>query len=732
MIKLKLNVANFFHQLSVQLSVILGSPLKGNFSRSVLNPVSFLFPSLIFSLYFMFGNIYIARADNQMPVGVRPLGMGSSFTAVSDDANAIAWNPAGLVNVRQQAISGMTTNLHGIESLQQNYLSYIIPITDRHAVGFDWMQLRFGDDELRYSDDRVSLSYGVGLTRSLSAGLNIKRVSVGSELDTYPIGNASGFGFDIGFRYQPTDWLAFGVFGQDITDTEISFDYDGTDIAGDQRNEKDDLASSNIRFGIMYKPLDQTLLALDLDKNIHIGLEQSIQNILAIRGGLEARLDKITPMGSESELREPISLSLGGTLQYKSIRFDYAYMNAPTLNDTHRFSMTLGFDYDPKRILVDSITLRDVLLTFYQQYQTPNPLSGQLVLTSIAKKDLEVSISTFIPKYMDKPLVVAKDILLPASGSETSNKKVPLAFQFNKKVEQLDEDLLTEAEIVINYKYLGRTREIRKRRPITLRQMGKVAYREKLDPMVAFIDPTDPVTKSFALSASQITVDNGNMIQISNLLNAMKIYEALSSRGIEYRSDDSLPFQSIYGRGYVVDETTSYTQSLLSAADLWYIDVDGPFKKMRYPRTMLGTKKLVADCDELTVLYSTLLESIDIRTKIVDLGEDTFLMFETNLNPSSDLNIKKRLVVHNEGKSWIPVDVRAFGSSFVSAWKAGAEAYENGKIQGELKLVDVRAAWNTYVRMHPQTNLDPVSLVDKTATDQISTSMSELAEIFNN
>ena len=78
------------------------------------------------------------------------------------------------------------------------------------------------------------------------------------------------------------------------------------------------------------------------------------------------------------------------------------------------------------------------------------------------------------------------------------------------------------------------------------------------------------------------------------------------------------------------------------------------------------------------------------------------------------------------------MDVRAFGSSFVSAWKAGAEAYENGKIQGELKLVDVRAAWNTYVRMHPQTILDPVSLVDKTVTDQISTSMSELAEIFNN
>ena len=107
---------------------------------------------------------------------------------------------------------------------------------------------------------------------------------------------------------------------------------------------------------------------------------------------------------------------------------------------------------------------------------------------------------------MDKPLVVAKNILLSSVGSNLSTKRIPLAFQFNKNVEKLDQDIRTEAEILINYKYLGRTREIRQRRPIVLRQMGKVAYREKLDPMVAFIDPADPITKSFALSASQIMV----------------------------------------------------------------------------------------------------------------------------------------------------------------------------------------------------------------------------------
>ena len=666
-----------------------------------------------------------------MPVGVRPLGMGSSFTAIADDANAIAWNPAGLVNVGQQTISGMMTNLYGIEGLQQNYLSYIFPITDRHAIGMDWIQLRFGDDELEFKDDRISVSYGIGITKSISAGLNIKRVSIGSELDTYPIGNATGFGFDVGLRYQPTDWFAFGLFGQDINDTKINFDYEASDIENSKRNETDKLASRNFRFGMMYKPMRQTTIALDLDHSLHFGVEQTIQNILAIRGGIEVPIGTITPIGSESEFREPISLSTGGTLQYGGLRFDYAYLNSPTLNDTHRFSMILGFDYNPKRILVDSIILRDVLLSFYQQYQTPNPLSGELVLTSAFKKELEVSVSTFIPEYMDKPLVVAKNILLSSVGSNLSTKRIPLAFQFNKNVEKLDQDIRTEAEILINYKYLGRTREIRQRRPVVLRQMGKVAYREKLDPMVAFIDPADPITKSFALSASQIMVKDNHVKQFTNLVTAMKIYEALNSLGIQYRPDANVPFQSIYGQGYVIDETASYTQSLLSAADLWYIDVDGPFKKMKYPRSILATKNPIGDCDELTTLYAALLESVDIRTKIVDLGDHIFLMFETSMTQLSSINIEKRLIVQNEGKSWIPVDIRALGSSFISAWKDGAKAYETGNSQNELKLVDVHAAWNTYFRMHPPTTLGTISTSDEKVIDQILVNLDELADILD-
>ena len=67
----------------------------------------------------------------QVPIGARPLGMGESFVAIADDANAISWNPAGLVQLRQQAINGMYTDLYGI-GLVHSYLS-IYSTVDRPA-----------------------------------------------------------------------------------------------------------------------------------------------------------------------------------------------------------------------------------------------------------------------------------------------------------------------------------------------------------------------------------------------------------------------------------------------------------------------------------------------------------------------------------------------------------------------------------------------------------------------
>lgn len=52
----------------------------------------------ILSLVFVLAPALPVRAQVEPPVGVRAAGMGGAFTAISDDASAAFWNPAGLAS----------------------------------------------------------------------------------------------------------------------------------------------------------------------------------------------------------------------------------------------------------------------------------------------------------------------------------------------------------------------------------------------------------------------------------------------------------------------------------------------------------------------------------------------------------------------------------------------------------------------------------------------------------
>jgi len=58
-------------------------------------------------------------------VGSRALGMGRSFIAVSNDASAVYWNPAGVVSVPQMEMATMYSNLY-FDS-QFTYMGFVVP-----------------------------------------------------------------------------------------------------------------------------------------------------------------------------------------------------------------------------------------------------------------------------------------------------------------------------------------------------------------------------------------------------------------------------------------------------------------------------------------------------------------------------------------------------------------------------------------------------------------------------
>src|SRR5436189_12209 len=63
----------------------------------------------------------------KIPVGPRAIGMGAAFVAVSDDATAPYWNPAGMVYLPYREVVAMHSEKFG-SLANHDYLTGVVPL----------------------------------------------------------------------------------------------------------------------------------------------------------------------------------------------------------------------------------------------------------------------------------------------------------------------------------------------------------------------------------------------------------------------------------------------------------------------------------------------------------------------------------------------------------------------------------------------------------------------------
>ena len=219
-------------------------------------------------------------------IGARALAMGSAFVAVADDSTAVLWNPAGLAQLNDTRIGGMSTDLYGL-GLTHQYIGAVTTFANL-GIGLAW-------EHGSYLVSKVYDANGAQITartwdQSAILGTlapNIMDIGLaGANVKYYMESNgagksASGFGFDLGVLVNLGDMFSIGIVATDLGGTNIDW---GTATP--------DSVSSLYKAGVAMKLADGMLvLAADLDYNgtkmgnAHVGVEFKIIKELALRAG---------------------------------------------------------------------------------------------------------------------------------------------------------------------------------------------------------------------------------------------------------------------------------------------------------------------------------------------------------------------------------------------------------------------------------------------------------------
>ncbi|MEO0184772.1 MAG: PorV/PorQ family protein [candidate division WOR-3 bacterium] len=153
----------------------------------------------------------------KLGVGVRPVAMGNAFTALSDDGNAVFWNPAGLGVINSYYVSGM--GMYHLDFIQYYNLTSSIYLGKKAGalgVGLSYLTAKdtrrdeYGQesDEFRNSDMLLNCGYGksIGKKKQVSFGGSGKIVR--SQLESV---SAYGVLGDFGFILHPVQFIYLGT-----------------------------------------------------------------------------------------------------------------------------------------------------------------------------------------------------------------------------------------------------------------------------------------------------------------------------------------------------------------------------------------------------------------------------------------------------------------------------------------------------------------------------------------
>ena len=116
-----------------------------------------------------------------LEVGGRAAGLGDAFVSVVDDASAITWNPAGLVQLPRHEVLFSTDRAHGLEGLSTDFVALAFHVRGV-SLGVGWRHQSLDDavneDYIVLGGAHTVVRRSLGAFISAGGGLEIARIGL--------------------------------------------------------------------------------------------------------------------------------------------------------------------------------------------------------------------------------------------------------------------------------------------------------------------------------------------------------------------------------------------------------------------------------------------------------------------------------------------------------------------------------------------------------------------------
>ncbi len=345
-----------------------------------------------------------------------------------------------------------------------------------------------------------------------------------------------------------------------------------------------------------------------------------------------------------------LSLSVKPEIKYQyaiaSSNIDMGDFNGLSFGMGISIHYRFGEDPDSASSIIRSLQLTksDITSVFaaMQSYYFKNPIGTAVISNKENKTVKNVEVLFFQSGIMDAPTPCTESREIKPGES----LEIPLYAFFNDRIFTTEGVTPYTGEIIVRYEYNNRPAEQRFSVSYDLYDKTALTW-DNAEKVAAFITPADSALRNYSSFVRQSVKKSTISTFNTPLQNAVAIFDGLSVLGVLYQSDPSSPFTRVQDNTTIVDSVSLARDTL---------------------------KRTTGDCDDLTVLYCSLLETVGIETAYITVPGHIYAAFNTKV-PSNKfrlLHSNRKMMISLNGELWIPVEITMIGvTGFQKAWQKG-------------------------------------------------------------